>query len=110
MFSSASAKSAPEARKKIARGETVGLNARKNSSSGRSGRNLAGQCFFRPVRGLIYFGHFTHDFIVGYFRTPLRGFTIAATILFVTSSALAETMNNLSEAEIQGRNLARQLC
>jgi hypothetical protein len=37
-------------------------------------------------------------------------FTVAAMILFAAFDATAQTTNGLSDAEIQGRNLAQQLC
>ena len=127
--------SAPEARKEIAHGETVGLNVKRNSSSDRSGRNLIQKFFFRPIQGFVRFEFETHDFIMGYFQSPLRGFWRRGsaalpliTILFLAVAATAQTNNSsdavpflgnipqfhlttngLSGAEIQGRNLAKQL-
>ena len=49
-----------------------------------------------------------------YSRTRTRRITItnwlAAVVLFFAGGAVAETTNGLSDAEIQGRQLARQLC
>ena len=62
--------SAPEARKKIAHGETVGLIC--TMSKPRQGRQKIGEQSFRPIRGLNYFCRFTHGFTVGYYRSLLR--------------------------------------
>jgi hypothetical protein len=97
---------APEARTIVAHGETVGPHTPKNQSSGRSGRNWTEPTLFRPIRGFIRFGFSTHDFIVGYFRSPLRGLALA--VLFLTATAHSQT-NTLTDAEIQGRALAQKM-
>jgi len=98
--------SAPEARKIVAHGETVGSRTPKNQSSGRSGRSWIEQIFFRPIRGLVRFGFLTHGFTVGYFRSPLRGLGLA--FLFLTATAHSQT-NTLTDAEIKGRALAQKI-
>ena len=43
---------APEARQKVARGETVGLKTKGDPSSGRNDRNRSGS--FAPFRGFVH--------------------------------------------------------
>lgn len=81
----------------------------KSPISAPAARKKSGGGFCRPIRSLVCFVRFTHDFIAGCFRPPLRSCGLVAAILFFTIGATAETTNDLSAAEIQGRQLAQQL-
>jgi hypothetical protein len=99
--------SATEWRTKVAHGETVGFNSKMDQASDGAKEVVRGFIFCRPIRGL--FGLVVLP-TVSPWATFLRASgALAAMILFFAGGARAETTNDLSDAEIQGRNLARQL-
>jgi hypothetical protein len=71
---------------------------RRTFSAVLSGRNLL-RSVFQPLRSWLISG--------GHSATPLA---LAALVWFLAVGAAAETTNALSDAEIQGRQLAQQLC
>src|SRR5208282_3746390 len=63
----------------------------------------------RPVRGLVRLVVLpTVSPWATFYRAS--GAFLAAMVLFLAAGAAAETTNTLSDAEIQGRQLAQQLC
>jgi hypothetical protein len=64
--------SAPEARKQVAHGETVGLVRQKNQAPAGATENRRQNVSFAPFRGLNGLRLETHGFTVGYFRSLLR--------------------------------------
>jgi Outer membrane lipoprotein-sorting protein len=99
---------ATEWRPKIAHGETVGFDSNINQAPAGAKEMVRGLIFCRPCRGSI-------RSVVLPTVSPWATFfrasgALAALILFFAVGAMAETTNTLSDAEIQGRNLAQQLC
>ena len=47
---------------------------------------------------------------LNFWRRGSAALPLIAVILFLAVGAMAQTTNDLSDAEIQGRNLAQQLC
>jgi hypothetical protein len=70
---------------------------RRTFSTVLSGRNFL-RAFFQPLRSWLISGC----------RSAIR-FAVAAIILFAAFGATAQTTNGLSDAEIQGRNLAQKI-
>ncbi|HZL79502.1 MAG TPA: outer membrane lipoprotein-sorting protein [Candidatus Limnocylindrales bacterium] len=100
---------ATEWRPKVAHGETVGFVVNTNEAPERGGRNFWRSTFCRSFRGLKFF--FASQPTVSPWATFCRASgALVALILFFAVGATAETTNTLSDAEIQGRNLALQLC
>jgi YD repeat-containing protein len=92
---------------KVARGETVGFNSKMDQAPDGAAENQSVNHFFRPIRGLIrLFVLPTVSPRATFFRAA--GALMAMFFLFV-AGATAETTNDLSAAEIQGRDLAQQL-
>jgi hypothetical protein len=86
----------------------VGFVVNANEAPERGERNFMQYVFCRPIRGW--------EFLFGILPTvaPWATFcrasgALAALVLFFAVGAIAQT-NGLSDAEIQGRQLARQLC
>jgi len=99
---------ATEWRPKVAHGEIVGFAVNMNQAPERGGRFFFRPIFCRPIRGLKFF--FAIQPTVSQWATFCRtSGALVALILFFAVGATAETTNILSDAEIQGRNLARQL-
>jgi hypothetical protein len=77
-----SAVSAPEARKPVAHGETVGLAVKTNQAPPGATENRRYNISFAPFRGSAALGLVTHGFTVGYYRSLLRsygaGFCVSA--------------------------------
>jgi hypothetical protein len=77
-----SAVSAPEARKPVAHGETVGLAVKTNQAPTGATENRRYNVSFAPVRGFDVMGLVNHGFTVGYYRSLLRscgtGFSVLA--------------------------------
>lgn len=71
-------------------------------SPGRGDRKPAGECFFRPFRGLACLRPETHGFTVGYFRSLLRSFkwilALFATFGFVGNIFTADVATDFSAA------------
>jgi hypothetical protein len=63
--------SAPEARKPVAHGETVGINVQIEKAPDGAKEISVGD-FLPPLPGLDFFGRPTHGFTVGYYRSLLR--------------------------------------
>ena len=100
---------ATEWRPKVADGETVGLNFKINKAPAGAKEKIGGWVFCRPIRGWEFFcGNLP---TVSPWATICRasGAIFAALVLFFAVGATAQT-NTLSDAEIQGRQLAQQLC
>jgi YD repeat-containing protein len=96
---------ATEWQTKVAHGETVGFNSKMAQAPDGAAENQSVNQFFRPIRGLIrLFILPTVSPWATFFRPA-----VAAMIFLFAAGARAETTNDLSAAEIQGRNLARQL-
>jgi Outer membrane lipoprotein-sorting protein len=99
--------SATEWRTKIAHGETVGFNFKMDKAPDGAKEMIRGLIFFRPIRGLFRFVFLP---TVSPWATFFRASgALAAVILFFAVGARAETTNGLSDAEIQGRQLAQKL-
>ena len=100
---------ATEWRLKVAHGETVGFNFKTDKAPERGERNSMRSIFCRPVRGWKFF----LDIIptVSPWATFCRasGAIFVVLVLFFAVGATAQT-NAFSDAEIQGRQLAQQLC
>jgi len=97
---------ATEWRPKVAHGETVGYVAKAPK---RGERNVWRSIFCRPIRGLKFF--FAIQPTVSPWATFCRASgASAAMILLFAVCATAETTNDLSDAKIQGFQLAQQLC
>ncbi len=99
---------AAEWRPKVAHGETVGFNFKTNKAPAGAKERIRGWFFCRPVRGW--------KFSLGILPTvsPWATFcrasgALAALVWFIAVGATAQT-NTLSDVEIQGRQLAQQLC
>jgi hypothetical protein len=100
--------SATEWRKKVAHGETVGFNFKMDKAPDGAKEMIRGFIFCRPIRGLVRLVFLP---TVSPWTTCLRASgALAVMILFFAVGARAETTNDLSDAEIQGRQLAQQLC
>jgi hypothetical protein len=101
---------ATEWRLKAAHGETAGFFVLASQASERGARKLWRLTFCRPIWGWKFF--FATQPTVLPWATFCRasGAVFAAMVLFFALGAMAETTNTLSEAEIQGRQLAQQLC
>jgi YD repeat-containing protein len=100
--------SATEWRKKVAHGETVGFNSKMDKAPDGAKEMVRGLIFCRPCRGLVRLVLLP---TVSPWATFLRASgALAAMILFFAVGARAETTNDLSDAEIQGRQLAQKLC
>jgi len=106
-FSSSSA--ATEWRPKITHGKTVGFVVKTSQAPERGGRLFWRSIFCRPIRGLHIIR--TNNPTVSPWATFFRASgALTAMILFFAAGATAETTNTFSDAEIQGRALAQQLC
>ncbi len=98
--------SATEWRKK-AHGKTAGFDSKMDKAPDVAKEMARGLIFCCPCRGLVRLVFLP---TVSPWATFLRASgALAAMILFFAAGARAETTNDLSDAEIQGRNLARQL-
>jgi YD repeat-containing protein len=99
--------SVTEWRTKVAHGETVGFNSKMDKAPDGAEETVRGFIFFRPIWGLVRLVFLP---TVSPWATFFRASGALATmILFFAVGARAETTNTLSDAEIHGRNLARQL-
>ena len=99
---------ATEWRPKIAHGKTVGFVVKTDQAPQQGERNTCQSIFCRPIRGWDIC--WTIQPTVLPWTTFCRVCSaLIATILFFAVGAMAQTTNNLSDAEIQGRNLAQQL-
>jgi hypothetical protein len=99
---------ATEWRPKTAHGKTVGFVVKTGQAPERGGRNAHQSIFCRPIRGLDIFWTIQPTVLPWATFCRASGALIAA-IIFFAVGATAETTNTLSDAEIQGRQLARQL-
>jgi hypothetical protein len=100
---------ATEWRPVVAHGETVGFNSKMNKAPAGAKEEIRGLFFCRPVRGWKSF--FVNEPTVSPWATFWHASgAVAALVLFLAVGARAETTNALSGAEIQGRQLAQQLC
>jgi hypothetical protein len=94
-------------RPKIAHIETVGSDPKTNKAPDGAKEKIRGLIFYRPIRGLLRFVVLpTVSPWATFYRAS--GAFLAAMVLFLAVGAPAET-NTLSDAEIQGRQLAQQL-
>jgi Outer membrane lipoprotein-sorting protein len=99
---------ATEWRTKVAHGETVGFDPKINKAPDGAKEKIRELFFCRPIWGLL---HFVILPTVSPWATFYRASgAFAALVLFFAVGATAETTNTLSDAEIQGRQLAQQLC
>jgi hypothetical protein len=99
---------ATEWRPKIAHGETVGFNSQKNKAPDGAKEKIRGLIFCRPGWGWKFFLGILPT--VSPWATFCRASgALAAIILFFAVGATSEPTNTLSDAEIQGRQLAQQL-
>ena len=100
---------ATEWRTKVAHGETVGFNSKMNKAPAGAKEKIRGWFFCRPIRGCKFF--FAILPTVSPWATFCRasGAIFAALILFFAVGVAAQT-NTSSDAEIQGRQMAQQLC
>jgi YD repeat-containing protein len=99
--------SATEWRKKVAHGETVGFNSKMDEAPDGAKEVVRKLIFCRPIRGLVRLVFLP---TVSPWATFFRASgALAALILFFAVGARAETTNVLSDAEIQGRQLAQKL-
>jgi hypothetical protein len=101
-------------RPKVAHGETVGFVVNTGQAPKRGGRNFCRSIFCRPIRGLniLSINNPTVSPWATFFRASgaaARQFAVAVIILFAALGATAQTMNALSDAEIQGRQLAQKI-
>ncbi len=99
---------ATEWRTKVAHGETVSFDPKINKAPDGAKERIRELFFCRPCRGLL-------RFVILPMVSPWATFyrasgAFAALVLFFTVGATAETTNTLSDAEIQGRQLAQRLC
>jgi hypothetical protein len=99
---------ATEWQPKVAHGETVGFIVKTSHAPERGEKNACRSVFCRPVRGLNIFSAIQPTV------SPWAAFgrasgALAAMILFFAAGAMAQATNGLSDAEIQGRQLAQQL-
>jgi hypothetical protein len=100
---------ATEWRPKVAHGGIVGFVVNMNQAPERGGRFFFRPIFCRPIRGLKFF--FAIQPTVSPWATFCRASgALVALILFFAVGATAETTNTLSDAEIQGRQLAQKIC
>lgn len=100
---------ATEWRKRVTRGETVGFVTENEAAPERGERNAMRPIFNRSCRGWKFF--LTPQPTVSPWATFCRASgALVALISFLAASVTAEATNGLSAAEIQGRQLARQLC
>jgi hypothetical protein len=100
---------ATEWRPKIAHGKTVGFDQKKNRAPDGAKEKIRESFFCRPYRGLFRFVILPTVAPWATFGRASGAF-LAAMILFCVAGAAAETTNTLSDAEIQGRQMAQQLC
>jgi len=105
---------ATEWQPKVAHGETVGFNPKTNKAPNGAKEIVHRLVFCRPCRGLVRLVLLpTVSPWAIFFRASgavATQFAVAAIILFFAVGAMAQTTNVLSDAEIQGRQLAQQLC
>jgi hypothetical protein len=66
--------SAPEARKQVAHGETVGLGVKTNQAPSGAEENPRQTFLSPPFRGLNDLWLATHGFTVGYYQSLLRSY------------------------------------
>ena len=66
--------SAPEARKQVAHGETVGLAVKTNQAPAAAAENRRQNVSFAPFRSLDGLRLEAHGFTVGYYRSLLRSY------------------------------------
>jgi hypothetical protein len=97
-----------EWRAKVAHGKTVGFVIKTGQAPERGGRNTRQSIFCRPIRGLDIFWTIQPTVLPWATFYRASGALVAA-ILFFALGAMAQTTNDLSDAEIQGRQLAQQL-
>jgi hypothetical protein len=98
---------ATEWRTKVAHGETVGFNSKMDKAPDGAKETVRGLILCRPCRGLSRLFFLP---TVKPWATFLRASgALVAMILFLAVGARAETTNDLSDAEIQGRQLAQKL-
>jgi hypothetical protein len=100
---------AAEWRPKIAHGKTVGFVVKTDQAPERGGRNARQSIFCRPIRGLDIFWTIQPTVLPWATFGRASGALVAVILFFVFGAAAAAT-NDLSDAEIQGRHLAQQLC
>ncbi len=91
----------------------VGFDPKTNKAPDGAKEIVRGLIFCRPCRGVLRFVVLpTVSLWATFFRASGAGatqFAVAAMILFAAFDATAQTTNDLSDAEIQGRNLAQKL-
>jgi hypothetical protein len=100
---------ATEWRPEAAHGKTVGFVVKTGQAPERGGRISRQSIFCRPIRGLDSFGT-TQPTVLPWATIDRASGALVAMILFFVFGAAAATTNDLSDAEIQGRKLAQQLC
>ena len=99
---------ATEWRSKAAHGKTVGFVVKTDQAPKRGGRNIRQSIVCRPVRGLNLLGAIQPT--VPPWATFCRASgALVAMILFFAFCAMATATNDLSDTEIQGRQLARKI-
>jgi hypothetical protein len=99
---------ATEWRPKVAHGETVGFAIKTNQAPERGERHFRSSIFCRPIRGLKNFWNIQPTVSPWAAFCRASGALVVA-ILFFGVGATAETTNNLSDAEIQGRQLVQTI-
>jgi len=100
---------ATEWRSKAAHGKTVGFVIKTGQAPERGERISRPSIFCRPIRGLNFLGTIQPT-VLPWATIGRASGALVAMILFFTVGAAAETTNDLSDAQIQGRKLAQQLC
>ncbi len=94
---------------KIARGKTVGFVIITGQAPERGGRISHPSVFYRPIRGLDSFGTIQPT-VLPWATIGRASGALVAMILFFVFGTAAATTNDLSDAQLQGRKLAQQLC
>jgi hypothetical protein len=102
-------KTATEWRSKAAHGKTVGFVVKTEQAPIRGERDARQLIFYRPFRGLDFLGTSQPTVLPWAAFCRVSGALIAV-ILFFAFGATAAMTNDLSDAQIQGRQLAQQLC
>ncbi len=100
---------AAEWRPIVAHGKTVGFAVKTDPAPKRGGRISRPSIFCRPIRGLNFLGAIRPTVLPWATIGRASGALFAITLFFVFGAAAAMT-NDLSDAQIEGRKLAQQLC